>query len=180
MGGVRFNFLLRVIVMTIYAKALKLFCYIPEAFVVGLACLTFVGIKPALKRMVLFGVVYGCSIFLCRDLILPLFGLSLGMHTGVLFIINAILLKLFFALNLPGALICAFLYFLLLLIFEPLVMILCRFFGITIAEVWASYLLSFLFNCLTLSMILIVVYIFRRLNFTLLPITKLIRDERDD
>src|SRR5690554_7406253 len=108
MSGVRFNFLLRVIVMTIYAKALKLFCYIPEAFVVGLACLTFVGIRPAMKRMALFGVVYGCFILLCRDLVLPLFGLPLGVHTLILFVINTCLLGLFFGLNLAGAIICAF------------------------------------------------------------------------
>ena len=180
MGGVRFNFLLRVIVMTIYAKALKLFCYIPEAFVVGLACLTFVGIKPAMKRMVLFGVVYGCSIFLCRDLILPLIGLPLGIHTVILFVLNACLLGLFFGLNLPGAIICAFLYFLILIITEPLISILFKLTGISITEILASLWISLLFNCLSLSLVFAVVYLLRRLNFTLLPITKLIRDENDD
>lgn len=164
---------------TIATKALKLFCYIPEAFVVGLACLTFVGIRPAMKQMALFGVVYGCSIFLFRDLILPLFGLPFGVHTGILFIVNAFFLKLFFALNLPGALICAFLYFLLLVIIEPLVLISCKFFGLTPANILTSYWWSFLFNCGSISLILVVIYFFRRRNFALLPIAKLLKDERD-
>jgi hypothetical protein len=165
--------------MPIVAKALKLICYIPEAFVVGLACLTFVGIRPAMKRMALFGVVYGFSIFLFRDLILPLLGLPLGIHTVVLFIINALLLGIFFGLNLPGSIICSFLYFLVLIITEPLVAIPFKLIGISMTEILASLLLSTLYNCLSLSLVFIVVYLLRRKNYTLLPITKLIRDERD-
>ena len=165
--------------MPIAAKVLKLICYIPEAFVVGLACLTFVGIRPVMKRMALFGVVYGCSIFLFRDLLLPWLGLSLGIHTVILFMINALLLGLFFGLNLPGSVICAFLYFLVLIITEPLVAIPFKLIGISMTEILASLLLSTLYNCLSLSLVFIVVYLLRRKNYTLLPITKLIRDERD-
>ncbi|NLZ44989.1 MAG: hypothetical protein GX894_09040 [Clostridia bacterium] len=166
--------------MPIVAKVLKLICYIPEAFVVGLACLTFVGIRPVMKRMALFGVVYGCSIFLFRDLLLPWLGLPLGIHTVILFMINALLLGLFFGLNLPGSVICAFLYFLVLTITEPLVSVVFKLIGISMSEILASLWLSTLFNCLGLSLIFIVVYLFRKRNYTLLPITKLIKDERDD
>jgi hypothetical protein len=165
--------------MPIVAKVLKLICYIPEAFVVGLACLTFVGIRPVMKRMALFGVVYGCSIFLFRDLLLPWLGLPLGIHTVILFMINALLLGLFFGLNLPGSVICAFLYFLVLLIAEPLAAIPFKLAGVPMTDILASIWLSTLYNCLSLSLVLVVICPFKKKDFTLLPITKLIRDERD-
>ena len=172
--------MLRVIEIPIAANAVKLLCYIPEAFVAGLACLTFVGIRPAWKRMALFGGVYGSSIFLLRDLILPWLGSPLGVHTVILFMINAFLLGLFFGLNLPGSLICAFLYFLVLIITEPFVILLFNnLVGITLATILESVWLSILFNSLSLSLVFIFVILLRKGNFTLLPITKLIRDEKD-
>lgn len=166
--------------MPISARALKLLCYIPEAFVVGLACLTFVGIRPAMKKTALFAVIYGCSIFFCRDLILPWFGLPLGIHTCILFAINVFFLWIFFGLYLSGALICAFLYFLILIVTEPLVSISFKLIGVSIAEVLASWWMSILFNCFTLCLVLGIVYILRKTNFTFLPIAQIIRDDKND
>src|SRR5690554_1625948 len=161
--------------MPIYAKALKLFCYIPEAIVVGLACLTFVGIRPAMKKMTLFGVIYGCTIFLCRDLIVPFFGWAFGIHTVMLVILNMIFLKILFSLNIAVALICAFLYFTILFLIEPLTLILFNFMGIPTSKILGSALNSFLCNCCTLAFVSAIIYLLRKKNYTLLPIAKMIR-----
>jgi len=157
---------------------LRLLYYIPEGIVIGTAALTYVGLRPPLKRIILFGVVYGFTIFICRDLFLPAINLGPGFHTIILFVFNALFLKVLFHLTIPGSLICSFLYFLTLFIIEPLTFSFLKLFSISPADVLSSpwnFILSGWFN---LGLVLAGVYIIRKKNFLLLPITQIIKDEK--
>lgn len=157
---------------------IRLLCYIPEGIVLGMASLTYVGLKPPLKKLFLFGVVYGFTIFGFRDLLLPAINLAPGFHTFILFIFNALFLKVIFHLSITGTLICTFLYFLTLFIIEPLTLSFIKLLGLSPANILSSAWTLNMYGWFNHGLVLALVYIIRKKNFLLFPITHIIRDEK--
>jgi hypothetical protein len=160
-------------------KIIEILYHFGEPFILSLACLSFIGIIPTIKRLLIFSLFFGCFVITLRMQLLPAMNIPNGFHVIIFFIFNIIFLILVFKLTFMGAVICDLLYFMTIMIFENLTLIIFKIMGFSPAFVVSSPVYFNIFRWLNFLFISLLVYAFLKNKFILIPIKKVFKMERN-